>query len=503
MKPDPLTEMLLDILFTPIEVLKGGPGSGFRGHKGRPGERGGSVAGDGGGGAAAAAGGVAEEGENPYGSGETYADSQVPVGTTVDDEGKALLEKLKSGELTNIRRLEGETTDIYVADLAGYGQVMIKPEQGVRSSYLREVIKAGRETQKEFAARIVNEAMRNPVEMPAMTVHDFGDMKGPDGKTLGRAMVMDHIEGLTLYGAEASNLGFRGTEIVHELPQWENMALFDAVVGNLDRHERNIMVDEFDNLVAIDHDLTFPVRNGTHGVEPIRGALRPNPELPIIGKPGQYGKSTPGSDIPADIMGRVITIDQRQDRLRGGENRRLELMSNDREAVSAALAKYVRPKEINAMWQRVDEMRATGDIYHLGEKTYSSQQTGQLIGGQQHERPQASTVATMIPKIPQPARAAAFIPVSQRGPTSMAHVRIKASGTMIVYFDTNGKEIGSTRVENGKAKSTGIGVWDDQMFVVEAGKPQVRLTPADGDKWLEGLLQTCRTEYCTAKLRKV
>lgn len=192
-------------------------------------------------------------------------------------------------------------------------------------------------------------------------------------------------------------------------------------------------------------------------------------------------------------MGRVITIDQRQDRLRGGENRRLELMAHDHEAVSAALAKFVRPKEISAMWQRVDEMRATGDIYHLGEKVYSSQP--QPLGGH-YVSPQASTVS----HFPDRARA---VPVRPPGaPTSMAHVRIKAAGTTLVYFDTNGNEIGSTWVVNGKAKSTGIGMWDDQMFVVEAGNPQVRLTPADGDKWLEGLLETCRTEYCTAVLRK-
>lgn len=287
--------MLLDILLTPTEVLKGGPGSGFRGHKGRPGERGGSLPGDG-------AGAVAE-GENPYGTGESYANSEVPVGMTVDDDGKALLEKLKKGELTNIRRLEGEQTDIYVADLEGYGQVMIKPEKGMRSSYLREVIKPGRETQKEFAARIVNEALHNPVEMPAMTVYDFGDMKGLDGKTLGRAMVMDHINGLTLWGAEASNLGFRGTEIVHELPQWEHMALFDSVIGNLDRHERNIMVDEFDNLVAIDHDLTFPVRNGKRGAEPIPGVPGLSPSCRCVGSQGNTPPRYPVRLSPQILWG--------------------------------------------------------------------------------------------------------------------------------------------------------------------------------------------------------
>jgi hypothetical protein len=81
-------------------VQKGGPGSGFRGHEGRPGQRGGST--PGGAGAPNAAGGgtgTAQEGENPYGTTIPETEDQVVL-YAKGHHLEPLLEQVEKAEVT-------------------------------------------------------------------------------------------------------------------------------------------------------------------------------------------------------------------------------------------------------------------------------------------------------------------------------------------------------------------------------------------------------------------
>ena len=438
--PDRLTEALLDALFAPI--IKGSETSGNYGHEGRPGLVGGS----------------APSGTTPATTSGTppktpaSQDLTVQSGEISDTDAQQITELLRDPKnILDIEQLTDEAygSTIFIADIKGWGQVTIKPEAGQRSSYLREVIKPGREINREFAARIVNDAMGKPTIMPSIALHDFGSVTGPTGQPIGRAMVYDYVPGTSLLGvANQGAINARGLGLYQETPAFEHMGLLDATIGNLDRHNRNILVDQYDSLVAIDHDETFPARNAGHD-----------------------------ETQASKLLGVSITTAERAPQLRLGELRRLDVLARNQDAVTTKLRPYLKDSEINAMWQRVDEMRNTRQIYTLGPHHHTQ--------GFYHT-PQGR----LGPEGPMG-------PAYKPGKTQIAAAAVDE----IAYFDAENTEVGSTWLHDGEVASVGAGVGDDQMFVAQPGKPNIVLTPADGVKWLQGLLATARTEYCHGKLR--
>jgi len=65
------------------------------------------------------------------------------------------------------------------------------------------------------------------------------------------------------------------------------------------------------------------------------------------------------------------------------------------------------------------------------------------------------------------------------------------------YLDPKNHVLGETWVEDGHAAGSGIGMYDDELTVIEPNTLVV-LTPADGERWLQGLWHMARTPYVRA-----
>lgn len=116
----------------------------------------------------------------------------------------------------------------------------------------------------------------------------------------------------------------RGTEVGEE--DYRRIAIFDHVIGNLDRHHGNWLVDETGRPVPIDHGLAFPLANG------------------------DQGHTNFNFDRTFELN------DEEQARLAGFLERRDE--------VARELSPLLNPRAVAAMFERVEAMLATGRVSH-------------------------------------------------------------------------------------------------------------------------------------------
>jgi hypothetical protein len=148
----------------------------------------------------------------------------------------------------------------YLGQIDGI-DVVIKPTEGTYGSKLRNGIPVHAESEREMAAQVINDALGRPVNMPNVVRRD---VFGQD------AIVVQFVpsssgNALTAYAESQSDA----------------MAFFDSVIGNTDRHIGNWLTTPKNDLVAIDHGLSFPSKlidkglpiHGNYGAMDVRHAL--------------------------------------------------------------------------------------------------------------------------------------------------------------------------------------------------------------------------------------
>lgn len=144
------------------------------------------------------------------------------------------------------------------------GELLVKLLSGQRKSALYKTIPAGTEFEREESACYINRVMGGLVDMPEAVKREV------NGET---ALVQNYVNS---YGpvVDDFNLVWKKQLPIEDVL---SMATFDAVIGNMDRHWGNALLQknaEGDyHLVAIDHGLSFPapftlknppVRYGNH-----------------------------------------------------------------------------------------------------------------------------------------------------------------------------------------------------------------------------------------------
>jgi Phosphatidylinositol 3- and 4-kinase len=107
---------------------------------------------------------------------------------------------------------------------------------------------------------------------------------------------------------------------------YRRMALFDHVIGNLDRHTGNFLVDQNERPIPIDHGLAFPTKNESQGFSNFH-------------------------------FGATFQFDDK-------EKATLKKFVADRAKVTEDLKGLLEPEAIEAMYQRVDTMLQTGWVSH-------------------------------------------------------------------------------------------------------------------------------------------
>jgi phosphoinositide 3-/4-kinase-like protein len=273
-------------------LREGGPGSGNRGHVGRPGLRGGSGA---------------------------MADKATALTTrTIVDQ-----KHLSGGEIDSFGNLVGNVNPVYVGHLEGGMKVIFKPDAAPYDSG-KSNIHYGKDTQHEIAAMIVNEHLGGLVDMPAVAQRDLPN--------IGHVLIMEFKHGSII----ADNGSFRNYNGNLHQEQIQHIALFDAVIGNEDRHDGNALVTR-GNIIAIDHGISFPfndsISNGNHGALNAR-------------------------------QGDFLSADERTS---------LSKLVHESDAVNKELAPYLDKQEIDQMWNRVTYMLRTDEVtqYPKSEATHT------------------------------------------------------------------------------------------------------------------------------------
>lgn len=149
---------------------------------------------------------------------------------------------LDEGEITGKTYLSGTANDVYKGQLPDGRTVYVKPWDGLSELPYRSNIPVKGDIERELAASVVNKHL-DLVRMPEQTVREV--------KNLGLSLVSEEVPG-------DPGTSFRTAP----MEQVRGMALFDAVIGNTDRHPGNYLVDDSgtsETLYSIDHGLSFPV----------------------------------------------------------------------------------------------------------------------------------------------------------------------------------------------------------------------------------------------------
>jgi hypothetical protein len=138
-------------------------------------------------------------------------------------------------------------------------KVVIKPETGLCDHSLRDNIAKGGDLPREVAAYQV--AQKMGISMPETVVRD----DTPHGKAVVQEMLP--LKNGVVAGAK---FGLSSQEIMMGANNLNQIALFDAVIGNEDRHGRNFLVKgdpASATIVPIDHGLSFPGAGSGYGNE--------------------------------------------------------------------------------------------------------------------------------------------------------------------------------------------------------------------------------------------
>lgn len=219
------------------DLLEGGSGSGHFGHKGRPKLRGGSL---------------------PGRFGLTIKE---PIRVERHQASKlrgAEAKTLASGTVKSGAFLGGGVSGAYVVTFEDGSKAVFKKPT---TQDLRPTIPVGTDHLREAAAYEVAKIVGMQDMVPATTLRAvaFSHQNEYDAKPV----TVKAVGSLQAWVPQAKTAQWHNdTKIIHDgLRDWKRAAVFDFMIGNMDRHGGNWMVKEGGKLALIDHGLSFPVKN--------------------------------------------------------------------------------------------------------------------------------------------------------------------------------------------------------------------------------------------------
>lgn len=148
----------------------------------------------------------------------------------------------------------GGVNGTYLVTLSNGARGIFKPTAAENQSKLRANLEEDHQGKREQAAYIVDKHLGHMGRVPPTVRRSFDGQEGAfiyfvPGTTIA-ASATEHWERI-----------FSNTEE----PNYHRLSVFDNVIGNLDRHTGNWMINERGEAVPIDHGLCFPHRNGDQG----------------------------------------------------------------------------------------------------------------------------------------------------------------------------------------------------------------------------------------------
>lgn len=144
---------------------------------------------------------------------------------------------------------------VFKGELDGQ-QVVVKPQKSLSGANVRTFVEPGFDLEREEAAAHVGQLLREDDPSVAPNVLPYTQHEVPG---LGRSGVTPFVNGQTVALLETTFPDKVGGMIA---PDIRKIRLYDAVIGNTDRHTGNIMVTYPSGQVfPIDHGLAFPSVN--------------------------------------------------------------------------------------------------------------------------------------------------------------------------------------------------------------------------------------------------
>lgn len=148
-------------------------------------------------------------------------------------------------------RLKAGSNANYLVTLDNGVSAIWSPRAGEKSPVSqRPNIPAGTQSQREEAAYLVDRRLNHFARVPPAV---SAGLEGRPGS-------------LKLLVSQAQDTA-DSPEAKARIPQqdYRRVAIFDHIIGNLDRHSGNVLVDGENRPIPIDHGLSFPTRNGKQG----------------------------------------------------------------------------------------------------------------------------------------------------------------------------------------------------------------------------------------------
>ncbi|MFZ9887443.1 MAG: hypothetical protein ACO3JL_08060 [Myxococcota bacterium] len=154
------------------------------------------------------------------------------------------------------RTLGGGINGSFVLELSNGAKGVWKPSAAEHMKQMRDCIEGDHQARREAAAYLVDVWLGHLAQVPPTV---YREVEGEAGA------LMAFVEGRPA-GSErhAPNRPPRRSD-GPEFDDYRHIAIFDHVIGNLDRHSGNWLVKDDGSLVPIDHGIAFPLHNGAPG----------------------------------------------------------------------------------------------------------------------------------------------------------------------------------------------------------------------------------------------
>lgn len=245
------------------------------------------------------------------------------------------LEALSDPDATVLRKrkLGGGINGSFVLELSNGAKAVWKPSAAEHMKQMRDCIEGDHQARREAAAFLVDGWLGHLARVPPTL---YREVEGEAGA------LMAFVEGKPAASErrEANSPPRRSDGPEYE--DYRRIAIFDHVIGNLDRHSGNWLVKNDGALVPIDHGIAFPLHNGA---------------------PGHHKFAF-----------------YRPLKLRESELAALRNLLDHREQVAAQLEPLLAQESVHAMFERVDVMVAKGTTDH-GWRAYGHAIEQTLLAG--------------------------------------------------------------------------------------------------------------------------
>jgi len=232
--------------------------------------------------------------------------------TTFASQARRLEGLLRDPQATEVgkRPVKGGSNSNYLVTLSNGASALWTPSAQEKSSKeARPNIPEGTQAKREEAAFLVDRRLGHFARVPPAV------SSGLEGRPGSLKLLVSEA------GGESSEKPGEFSDADHR-----RIALFDHVIGNLDRHTGNFLVDGQKRPIPIDHGLSFPVQNRNQGFSNFH-----------------FGKTF---------------------QLNAKEKGTLSKFVQDRPAVAKELQGLLEPEAIDAMFQRVETMIEIGWVSH-------------------------------------------------------------------------------------------------------------------------------------------